>query len=408
MRQVILTVLLVLLCGPAAAQGLYEGTGVAVMGSDMTPAETEQLAFEKARSNALRKFGQEVRSAKAIQSASSRAGNVETLEEKIAVLAAGDASLVDGSKDVEREPTEAAVRYTVTARFEIDPPNFERTLKAYQNAGRGSDLRESISTTLDLQDRMMRTDENADPQEVSELLQKTKRLYETVAAYSRDVDARAASREMDQQSRRVENAIAQYIYVVLERGFPGDILEARVRRPNTRADGNMVEVEYNTQLRPTGFHEVKSSCREGARVWERSGSQKAEDLPFLRKPLTLLLLDENGDVLAVLGESDGGNSHLEIDYGSCRPRRMFDFDQYGTDHAHPEETWDFSIKRSRFQRIDEVVLGVAKENYEEISKKSGYRRMDYSVWVQPENSAISPEALLYTREDFRQEINGST
>lgn len=388
--------------------GTYEGTGQAVMGSNMTPSETEQLAFEKARSNALRKFGQEVRSAKALQMASSEAGSVETLEEKIAVLAAGDASLVDGSKDVEREPTEAAVRYRVTARFQIDPPNFERTLKAYQNAGRGSDLKKSITTTLSLQDRMMQVDKDADPGEVRTLLRSTKKLYDTVAAYGRDVDGEGAEKEKERKTRRRKNAVAGYLSVILESGFPGDVMEAKVRRPEREGTEGLVEVEYPTRLKARNFKELKSACRQGARKWERQRENVEEQLPTLEKKVRLFLLDGSGDVVIVLDKrfaQQGRGPVLQIEYGKCTPHHMFDHYNFdGRGPADQEATWKFKIPSSWVRAIDRAVLGLAKDNYEDIAKENGYSLRRRSQWAQPRNGAISIDAFLYTREDFQEEI----
>lgn len=410
MRRLVFVCLLVALVPrfALAQSGVYEGAGEAIMGSNMTPDETEQLAFEKARRNALQKFGAEVRSAKALQRASSSAGSAETLEEKIAVIAAGNTSLVGGSKNVEREPTEAAVRYTVTARFQIDPPNFERTLKAYQNAGRSSDLRESISTTLDLQDRMTQVEGDAGPQEVSELLQKTKKLYDAVAAYGREVDPGATEKETDQKTRRRMNAVARYFSVILESGFPGDVMNARVRRPETRGTEGKIEVDYRTRLKARNFQPLKSSCSQGASVWERQEERVSEQLPTLEKKVRLFLLDENGDVVMIMdkkNQREGRGPILKIDYGSCSPRHMFDhynFDGLGS--SDQEITWKLYLPTSWYREIEEVVLGFAKDDYEEVAKENGYELSDGYVWAQPHQGAISIDAFLYTREDFQQEI----
>lgn len=76
----------------------YSGSATAVLGSSMTPQGTKELAFEKARQHALKKFGTHVLSEEKLASIETPKGIKEISTKRIVALAAGEARLRGGDR----------------------------------------------------------------------------------------------------------------------------------------------------------------------------------------------------------------------------------------------------------------------------------------------------------------------
>lgn len=400
------------LSSPAVCQ-VYSGEGRAVLGSSMTPEDTKALAFEKARQAALQKFGAHVRSNQILQSATSPAGSVELTETRIAVLAAGDASVVEGTKETTRRPTEETVVYTTTAKFRIEPTDFEKTLEAYQDAGRRSELRQSVQTAVDVQSRLTRLDEDADPREVNKLLSKAEKTYDAVAAASRDFDGSGLEKRISRERQQQKNAAYRYLNVIRKHGFPGDIFETTIREPEVKDKGNKIAFEYRTRLEAENFRELTSTCREAEKVWGRKAHDITDWFPKLKKRVQLFLLDEEGRVMVIfdaINRRQRRGPAVQIEYEECDPERMFNHLGFrGVGAANNRMTWSFELSFTQAQSVDEVVLGFARDDFSRVARENGYTsftptsRYDEG-WKFESEDGIPVESFLYTRKQFQKDI----
>lgn len=388
-----------LFAGPAAAQDIYSGEGRSQLGPNTTPQEAKEIAFQNARSNALRQFGAEVRSRQLLQTASSSAGRTEMSEKDIAVLATGDAQLIEDSKTTSRRPTEETVVYTVTADFRVDPPQFEKTLEAYQEASSGSGLRESVSTAVKTQDRMSEFAESANQRNADELLARTRRAYSDVRGNVREVDGEDMGERVARKKQKQRNAIVRQSRTILKHGFPQDVIRTRTAKPKLEGT-QTIEVEYPMRMRVAGGWPLVEACQSERRTWENIGDR----FPDIDKPVRLLLLDEKGRVLIVINKPrpTGPEPHIAIDYGECGQGSMVDHHGFGADE---ELTWEFERPIGWMRPVDEFVATFIRTDYEKVLEENGYRRKGYFSWQQArEEDRVPAKKIIYTRSRFEREM----
>jgi hypothetical protein len=288
----------------------------------MTPSDTKKLAFEKARQSALEKFGVHVRSEQTLTRVETPDAVREMSTSRIAVLAAGNASLVEGSKEVSRRPIEATMIYKVSADFRIEPTDFAETLRAYQRVGTDSRLKRTVATAAEVQNELTQVEAaNAEAPEVRRLLSQAEDSYDAISAAVREMDGSSLRSEVSKKRRRRQNALLRYMQTVKKHGYPGDLLELTIRKADMRDEGNEIQFTYEAGYHWTGSRsEVTASCRETRPTWwpdEEGQISRGWDgwidqifdpqSPFSMKlPVALYFLGENDNVLLLVDRTSGG------------------------------------------------------------------------------------------------------
>lgn len=406
---------------PAAHAQTVTGRGKAVMGSSMTPSGTKQLAFEKARQSALETFGAQVLSETSVSTLETPRGVEEISKSRIAVLAAGETQLVEGSKSVARQMTKNAVVYRVEASFRIEPTDVTETLKAYLQTGRDAPLRRSVTDAVHLQQRLSEVGPDIEGEEVRTLLNRTQSAYEQVAAAAEDLRGGEVRSQIARQRRRRKNALLRFFRVVKNQGHPGDVLEFGLSRSGLQDEGTAVQFTYNTEfsLGP-GARAVTSACRETRPTWAPDDSKDngvigrpATDgwlkqifgdtyLDFeVTGPLLLYMLDGAGHVRLIVAKTSGGMMSppkFRIEYGDCDPDGMVDPRLW-------EDTWEFQVPTRLVGQIEQVALAFSKWDYDEIAGKHGFRAVERGIYARGEGQDVGLETFTYGRSEFENYVD---
>lgn len=365
---------------PAARAQTYSGSATAVLGSSMTPQGTKQLAFEKARQNALKKFGTHVLSKEKLTSIDTPAGIREVSTKRIVALAAGETQLVDGSKQVQKTVSGEAIVYEVSATFKIEPTDFENTLRAYGNVGSDSRLRRSVETAVQLQEKLEQIDasESEEP-EVTRLLSQTKGSYETISSAARELNGRSLRSKIAKQRHQHKTALLRYLNVVKKHGHPSDLIRLQLSKPKVKDQGNKIQFTYKTDYRMSRHaQKVTSACRQ-TETQRQSDEWIAEvfedDYLGLEMSALIYLLDENKNVLAVVGEMHRAGTELGINYTSCQKGNLAGTRLW-------EDKWEFQVPIQYVDEISSVTMRLSKEDqYWRIAKENGFKYTDGGVWV---------------------------
>ena len=107
---VFLTLLLATQVANAQETERYAGSGQAILGTGMTLEQTEQLALNAAKRDALEKFGTHVQSEATWETRDTERGSTDEFRRDLRVFAASVVQLVEDTKTIEREPTEETIR----------------------------------------------------------------------------------------------------------------------------------------------------------------------------------------------------------------------------------------------------------------------------------------------------------
>lgn len=412
-----LAALLVLagIAGRAPGQ-VYSGNGRAVLGTDMTPEDTEALAFEKARQAALEKFGAHVRSEQTLERVETPDGAREMSTNRIAVLAAGTASVVEGSKDVRRRATDETVVYEVRADFRIEPTDFEKTLEAYQNVGGDSRLKQSVRTAVDLQEELTQVESGTEGPEVRRLLSQTKSSYDAISAAVRDLDGSGLRSDIAKKRQRRKNALLRYMQAAKEHGYPGDLLSFTLSEPEVRDQGDKIEFTYEADYSwEEPSQDVTSTCSRTRPTWwpnEKGRVSRGWDgwidqifearSPFsIENPVLLYMLDENDNVLLIVAKASKGmmsSPEMRFSYVRCSTDRLL--------HARlwPDE-WEFQIPTEYVDEISSVAMMISSQEYQEIAHQSGFQQIERGIWAREGGRPVSVERFAYSREAFEDFVD---
>lgn len=419
MRHALLLLGATVLAGPlfpeARAQ-TFTGQGRAVMGSSMTPSGTKALAFEKARQSALETFGAQVLSRKSVSTLETPRDVKEVTKSKIAVLAAGETHLVEGSKSVTREMTESAVLYRVRAEFRIEPTDVTETLKAYLQTGQDAPLRRLVSDAVRLQRRLTEVGPETDSKEVRRLIGRAKDAYKQVAAATEEMRGGKVWSQIARQRRRRKNALLRFFRVVKQQGHPRHMLEFSLSRAGVQDEGDRVRFTYATEVsRGEGVGAISSACRETRPTWAPDDSKAngiigrpATDgwlkqifgdtyLDFeVTGPALLYMLDGTGHVRLIVAKTSGGimsPPKFRIEYGHCAPYGMID-------HRLWEDTWEFQVPTRLVGQIEQVALAFSKWDYDEITGKHGFRAVERGIYARGKGQDVGLETFTYGRSEF--------
>jgi len=389
----------------------------------MTPEETRRLAFEKARQNALRKFGSHVLSQQVVSSRETRQGLEELTTERVAVLAAGNARLVEGSKEIQRRPTEETVVYKARAKFEISPTDFQETLRAYLSVGSGSDLRRRVQTAVSAQSRLSTLDpERTEPGEVRKLLSETTQAYKQVTATAQSLDGQEARDKLARQRTRRQNALLRYLRAVRKHGHPHDLLDFSMPRREMQDEGSTVafDIKLTARLTRSSAREVLRACRETRPIWAPDDARDSGVVGRpatdgwlqevfggrytnfeLSRPLLLYLLDENDGVLAIIAKTSGGTTsppQLTFNYGRCAADGFFT-------RRLPFEQWEFEVPTRYLKDVANVMPLVSRHDYAEVAERNGYAQSERGIWV-PRGGEADIREFRFPRARLEKALDG--
>jgi hypothetical protein len=398
------------------AQDTFSGTGTATMGSDMTPSSTKELAFEYARKAALEQFGTHVVSRHSVSEVESSSKVRQVSETRIGALATGEARLVPGSKEINREVTEHAIVYHVRAEFEIDATKFRETLEAYASEGQRSErLRDAVEGVIDVQERLssLKT-QGEEVEDVSSLLGKADRAYAAVKGAAHDINGSSLVEEMTTNKRENKNALLRYIETVKEYGHPHNLLNLRVVEKNIIDYGSSAKLEYEVEYTKSRNAEIVSSkCRTTKQVWADEGrtrwmkpifEDQLDDF-IIEVPITLYLIDDGGRIIAFVNDP----SELTIDYGSCDPVELPSDGLYDDDGA---VSWEAKVPKKQLQRAQEIGVLISSERYKiKLNSfiQSGHDPSGEGVpvdrmYVAP-GKGVSVPSIQYSRAEFLELVN---
>lgn len=209
----------------------HTATGSAVMGTGMTIKETKRLALDAARRQALQKFGAHVRSEETVGS-----GGIsqETQVSNAAVVSVEN-------KKVNRTVRGEAIRFTVTADFEIDVSSFE---SGSQEADRGFRIESSG-------DEVYRT---------------SLEEHESVSGSSGRIRGDA---EMNAQKRRAEQkrAFRRHVAFIRQNARPSQVTDVKLMgKPEIRSTGKLRQVKETFRVEP-GFRDLVDTLRSLRSGW---------------------------------------------------------------------------------------------------------------------------------------------
>jgi ribosomal protein L21 len=407
-------------CGARAQT--FSGTATAVLGSSMTPQETRQLAFEKARQNALQKFGTYVVSEERLARMEIPEGIKEVSTKQIWALAAGETRLVDGSKQVQKTVSGTAIVYQVSADFEIEPTGVENALRAYLERGRDSPLGRSVEDAVRLQKKVTDLEvEGTDAERVRRLLTHTEEAYEQVSAAVEGLDGSSVQSKLAQQRRKRKIALLRYLRKVKGYGHPRDLLRLSVSQAEIQDNGDEVTFTYKARSSITEYaQKVVAACRQTRPTWAPDNSrdngvigrpatdgwlkQVFEDsyLDFeVERPLIFYMLDEAGDVLLIIAKTSEGmmsSPSLEFNYGHCEADHLISSRLWS-------DEWELEVPTEYLSRVESVVLATSTSEYREIAERNGFRAIERGMYERGQGRPVPVRRFVYARKEFTAFVN---
>lgn len=395
----------------------FSGRGTAVLGSSMTPEGTKQLAFEKARQDALKKFGTHVVSEEKLKSIETPEGIREVSKERIVALAAGKTQLVAGSRQTKKTVSGKAIVYEVRADFKIESSGIEEALRAYLKRGDDSPLGRSVSDAVRLQEQVTDLNvKNSDAETVRRLLANTEEAYKQVSVAIEGLDGESVESELAKQRKKRKTALLRYMRTVKRHGYPRTLVEHSISRSEIQDNGDEITFTYKADAAFTkNVQKISAACKQTRPIWAPDNSRdngvvgrpatdgwlkqvfEGSYLDFkVERPILMYMLDGSGDVLLLISTS---SSTMTFNYGHCDTNNLISARLW-------EEEWEFSVPTRYLGRISSVVLAVSKSDYREIAKRNGFRAVENGIYGRGQGRAVPVDRFLYSRKAFRDFVNG--
>jgi hypothetical protein len=388
----------------------------------MTPQGTKELAFEKARQHALKKFGTHVLSDERLASIETPEGIKEVSTKRIVALAAGEARLVDGSKQVKKTVSGEAIIYEVSAAFEIESAGVENALRAYLKRGDDSPLGRSVTDAVELQKKVTRIDpKGSDDESVRRLLSSTEEAYKQVSLAAEKLDGGSVESQLAKRRQKRKTALLRHMQKVKRYGHPQDLLRLSLSQTDLEDNGDEITFTYQVKRsRTKNARKVVASCKQTRPIW--AGAQSRDDgvvgrpdtdgwlkqvfedtyLDFdVELPLLMYMLDDSGNVLLVIAKTSKGmmsSPSLDFNYARCKADRLI------SDRLWEKE-WTVRVPTRYLNRIDRVVLAVSRADYLEVAEKQGFSSVDRGLYERGQGRAVPLKRFLPGREEFEEFIN---
>lgn len=276
----------------------YSGTGRAILGTSMTLEQTEQLALNAAKRDALEQFGTHVQSETTWQTE-----DVEGEDEfrrDLRVFAASVVQLVEDTKTIEREPTEETIRIVANADFDVDVSRFNERLEQYLDNPDAEDLESMVDQYTQIDSQIQ---SEGDPDRAYSLYQDQQGVKENIEDAFQRLDGGGMFADIEQVRARKIALIEEQIETIQSRGYISDLVDVSLNRVGMRDEGNVI-LEYEISLEwKEGAHEFARDLRGLVTRWyENSDTWPGyEAVRDLRRRFNILLvgLDEDDRVVFV-------------------------------------------------------------------------------------------------------------
>lgn len=296
---------------------VYSGTGSAILGTGMTIEETERLALDAARRDALQKFGSYVRSEEILRQASGDDGDVtETFTSETKVISGSVVSLVDDSKTVERSAEGETLRFTASAKFEIDVDRFNERVDRYQNAPEDSELRDLVDRSVRLESRLQEAEEFEKRQR---LQSQSLDLRNQIDQSMQRLNGSRVQLSIEQQRNRKKRTLKKHARHVRKNGYPYSLIEIVPRsEPEITDRGDRIEVTADYEIRHESLRQTKTlgkSLRTFTEDWH--GKENSPANPYALEPRYFLAwvgTDQAGNIVYLEFGGGTGPCSIELDY----------------------------------------------------------------------------------------------
>lgn len=309
--------LLGITAAPALGQGMeiYSGEGTAILGTGMTMEQTQRLALEAARREALQKFGSYVRSEETLRRFSGESVDRETFVQETEVLSASVIRLKKGTKEVTRKTEGSTLRFVVRAEFEVDKSTFNERVRQYQNTSGESRVRQLVDRSVRLESKIQKSEDTEERQRLTgERLKLRKQIRQSLQR----LDGSQALTDIGSQRDRRRQALRRHLRFVKDNLHPYSIAEVVPQsEPKVTDQGKYVELKasYKVHLKkdPEWALAIGDTLRTLTRSWHNEEGWNPIDLRLLQANLGCAFVGESasGQVLFLKP-----GPAIDVDYSS--------------------------------------------------------------------------------------------
>ncbi|WP_208425033.1 hypothetical protein [Salinibacter ruber] len=302
---------------PALGQQMktYSGEGTAILGTGMTMEETQKLALEAARRNALQKFGSYVRSEETLRRFSGERGDRETFVQETEVISASVIRLKEGSKEVTRRTEGKTLQFVVRAEFEINENKFTKRVEQYQSAPEESKVRQLVDRGVRLESKIR---EAEGTEELQRLTGERLELRRQIQQSLQRLDGSQALTDIGSQRDQRRRAAKQHLRFIKNNLHPYSIAKVVPQsEPRVTDQGKYVEVKarYKVRLKkgPEWASAIGDTLRALTQRWHSEQGWNPIDLRLLRAKLGCAFVGESasGQVLFLKP-----GPAIDVDYSS--------------------------------------------------------------------------------------------
>lgn len=302
---------------PALGQQMktYSGEGTAILGTGMTMEETQKLALEAARRNALQKFGSYVRSEETLRRFSGERGDRETFVQETEVISASVIRLKEGSKEVTRRTKGKTLQFVVRAEFEINENKFTKRVEQYRSAPEESKVRQLVDRGVRLESKIR---EAEGTEELQRLTGERLELRRQIQQSLQRLDGSQALTDIGSQRDQRRRAAKQHLRFIKNNLHPYSIAKVVPQsEPRVTDQGKYVEVKarYKVRLKkgPEWASAIGDTLRALTQRWHSEQGWNPIDLRLLRAKLGCAFVGESASGQVLFLKPGPG---IDVEYSS--------------------------------------------------------------------------------------------
>ncbi|MCS4155757.1 uncharacterized protein YjiS (DUF1127 family) [Salinibacter ruber] len=277
--------------------------------------ETQKLALEAARRNALQKFGSYVRSEETLRRFSGERGDRETFVQETEVISASVIRLKEGSKEVARRTEGKTLRFVVRAEFEINKNKFTKRVEQYRSAPEESKVRQLVDRGVRLESKIR---EAEGTEELQRLTGERLELRRQIQQSLQRLDGSQALTDIGSQRDQRRRAARQHVRFIKNNLHPYSIAKVVPQsEPRVTDQGKYVEIKarYKVRLKkdPEWASAIGDTLRALTQRWHSEQGWNPIDLRLLQAKLGCAFVGESasGQVLFLKP-----GPAIDVDYSS--------------------------------------------------------------------------------------------
>lgn len=421
--------------------GEYHGKGTAILGDGSTPAEIREIAFHRAKMDALDKSGGLIQSEMSIET-TERGGRItEETKKTLKAISVGAVTTIDETRDVNRRVKGEYIEYIVSAKFSVNVKEINERFNIY-NKRDNEALSSKVKKVKMYEERLEKTK----GEEAQRVFRKAEDSYEYIENTFETFSGK--SKYMDKVARRRLtriNNIESYCKGIFDMGFPKDVWHTEIQGEPEVVDkgGDYIDLEYSykIQVNKKNHEEVltfinnpdliksvytEESFNDGGSLQIDILTAEAIGGEGYRKKigafsfsLAVIFIDERGRVLAV-DKWDNGYVLPIYEHGRQKPKNEYTFiaDTYSPSFSetlvspnlhHGETSHTRSIKipinvLKRLKGVKLVYTGFditsnGSDQFKQLMKNNGYKDTGYGMYYNA-STPIGFKKIRLTREDF--------